>query len=248
MTEMQSDTEVNVKPIFPLLRVDIPTSTQLHTSLSSPPLREISPDQPVSAALENPKVRPKQVIPSDKARFPPRTDDGEKQCTNCGETDTPQWRGTLCNACALWRRSRGTDRPLPLLFPVRKRPRSPSLEPEPEYDPDQGNAEDEEGVEGMREVEGFEGRQRNNMFWRDRGESALAVYERQNKAARGPVGGEQDAQFGKEAGELGKCMVCGERAAVLVDSWALCGGCLRNGRASVSLLFPSSRISSAKTG
>ena len=52
-----------------------------------------------------------------KAHFAARTDNGEKRCTNCGETDTPQWRGTLCNACALWRRSRGTDRPMPLVFP-----------------------------------------------------------------------------------------------------------------------------------
>jgi len=60
-------------------------------------------------------------------RFPPRNEADERQCTNCGEVDTPQWRGTLCNACALWRRARGSDRPLPLKFPVRRRARSVSV-------------------------------------------------------------------------------------------------------------------------
>ncbi|WVF70541.1 hypothetical protein IAT40_005332 [Kwoniella sp. CBS 6097] len=70
------------------------------------------------------------------SRFPAKTNRGERQCTNCGEIDTPQWRGTLCNACALWKRSRGTDRPLPLLFPRRRTPTpSPSPSPSPSLSP-----------------------------------------------------------------------------------------------------------------
>jgi len=111
-------------------------------SLSSP-LRELSPSPPSPPPHTNqtrptphtnlnsqpnpgstPKTNKKTNPHADPGRFPPRTDQGERQCTNCSETDTPQWRGTLCNACALWRRSRGTDRPMPLMFP-RKRGRSP---------------------------------------------------------------------------------------------------------------------------
>ena len=86
-----------------LLSVPLPSYRSVSTILSPPP----------------------RSRPTDAARFPVRTSHDQKQCTNCGETDTPQWRGTLCNACALWRRSRGTDRPLPLLF-TRRRARSPS--------------------------------------------------------------------------------------------------------------------------
>ncbi|ORY33685.1 hypothetical protein BCR39DRAFT_556912 [Naematelia encephala] len=95
------------------------SATTTPTSPLSPPLRAISPSEAVPLPLlTNPEISPSQ-------QFTPRNENGEKQCTNCGDTDTPQWRGTLCNACALWKRSRGTDRPLPLLFPIRKRPRSP---------------------------------------------------------------------------------------------------------------------------
>ena len=96
-------------------------------SPGSPPLREISPDVILPKGQE--------LKPGD--RFPAKTSKGDRQCTNCSETDTPQWRGTLCNACALWKRSRGTDRPLPLLFPPRKRSRSPT----PNSDEDDGLAD-----------------------------------------------------------------------------------------------------------
>ncbi|WVW82388.1 hypothetical protein I302_104395 [Kwoniella bestiolae CBS 10118] len=75
------------------------------------------------------------------SRFPSYTSTGERQCTNCSEVDTPQWRGTLCNACALWKRSRGTDRPLPLLFPVKRR------SPTPEEDEEEG--QEDEQYEGL---------------------------------------------------------------------------------------------------
>jgi hypothetical protein len=118
--------QVDLKPILPIsLPPNVPFSPR------SPPLRAISP-------REIKKLLPNSTKNNDKKpgqRFAPRTMDNERQCTNCGETDTPQWRGTLCNACALWKRSRGTDRPLPLLFPVRKRPRSPSLSPTPSLSP-----------------------------------------------------------------------------------------------------------------
>ena len=54
------------------------------------------------------------------SRFEPRSPCGTRQCTNCGETSTPQWRGQLCNACALWKRARGQDRPVPLKFGGKK--------------------------------------------------------------------------------------------------------------------------------
>lgn len=101
-----------------------------------PPLRPISP-------RDLPKVNPDSAV---KTRFPARTTTNEKQCTNCGEVDTPQWRGTLCNACALWRRSRGTDRPLPLLFTVR-RGRSPSEESREADESDDTGLQSERGLE-----------------------------------------------------------------------------------------------------
>jgi hypothetical protein len=112
---------------------------------ASPPLREISPPisiNPLLSMRSQPKPKPPPPPKPVETRFPSRTDSNDRQCTNCGETDTPQWRGTLCNACALWKRSRGTDRPLPLLFPVRRR-RSPSPE---EYD-EEGEVEEEERLD-----------------------------------------------------------------------------------------------------
>ena len=90
--------------------------TSRTTQRSHPRRKEISTTGPSTA-----------TIPT-KPRFAARTDKGDKRCTNCGETDTPQWRGTLCNACALWRRSRGTDRPLPLVFSSIQQVESPSTE------------------------------------------------------------------------------------------------------------------------
>ena len=113
-----------------------------HTPISTP---DADPTGVIEASPDSPRLRPVSddevaklrttfgVIPKPEAerkpgepRFPPKNIHGEKQCVYCAEVDTPRWRGSLCNACALWKRSRGTDRPLPLLFPVRKRPRSPS--------------------------------------------------------------------------------------------------------------------------
>jgi hypothetical protein len=118
--------QADIKPRLPSLS---PSRGRSQRSLPSPasPLREVSPEQAAPPPHERKPGEP---------RFPPRTEDGDRQCTNCGEIDTPQWRGTLCNACALWKRSRGTDRPLPLLFPPRRRAPSPSpsLSPSPLHD------------------------------------------------------------------------------------------------------------------
>lgn len=113
-----NDFEAEVVDIKPVINLPSPCAS---------PLREVSPDKAGPSALtlsipSSPDIKPTTT------RFTPRTSEGDRQCTNCGEVDTPQWRGTLCNACALWKRSRGADRPLPLLFPVRKRPRSPTPE------------------------------------------------------------------------------------------------------------------------
>lgn len=86
----------------------------------SPPLQTITPPHS-QQSIKSVATHRKNASINQGSRFPSRTPQNDRQCTNCGETDTPQWRGTLCNACALWKRSRGTDRPLPLLFPVRKR-------------------------------------------------------------------------------------------------------------------------------
>ena len=72
---------------------------------------------PLSPSSPTKKVKRVPKAPLGPTRFPPTNTHGDRQCTNCAETTTAQWRGTLCNACALWKRSRGTDRPLPLRFP-----------------------------------------------------------------------------------------------------------------------------------
>ncbi|ORX36034.1 hypothetical protein BD324DRAFT_519420 [Kockovaella imperatae] len=94
------------------------------TPPNSPPLQSITADEATKFAT--PVVKPESERKPGEPRFPSHNAHGDKQCINCQETDTPQWRSGLCNACALWKRSRGTDRPLPLLFPIRKRPESPS--------------------------------------------------------------------------------------------------------------------------
>ncbi|EIW72416.1 hypothetical protein TREMEDRAFT_58579 [Tremella mesenterica DSM 1558] len=100
---------------------DLTPLTQPQSSQNKPTLEEKKPM----------KTKKRSKIPPVPGRFPPNNKHGEKQCTNCAEIDTPQWRGSLCNACALWKRSRGEDRPLPLLFPRR----SPSLSISPPGSP-----------------------------------------------------------------------------------------------------------------
>ncbi|ODO07239.1 hypothetical protein L198_00818 [Cryptococcus wingfieldii CBS 7118] len=104
---------------------------------ASPPLRAVTPQNSKDSIAKSsplpseptrtnpPSTRKRSSNINQGSRFPPRTPTNDRQCTNCGERDTPQWRGTLCNACALWKRSRGTDRPLPLLFPLRRSPTPP---------------------------------------------------------------------------------------------------------------------------
>lgn len=76
--------------------------------------------------------------------------------------------------------------------------------------------DDREEADGR--VAGEEERRRRNMIhWRNEDESPLKLYERR-------------MEFGTNA----KCTICGEGAAVSVR-WALCGGCLRSGRANVSI-------------
>ncbi|OWZ30177.1 hypothetical protein C356_05981 [Cryptococcus neoformans c45] len=104
--------------LSPELKPLIPLSPEPQSL--SPPLRTVTPSQS-QQPIKTIATHKKNASINQGSRFPSRTPQNDRQCTNCGETDTPQWRGTLCNACALWKRSRGTDRPLPLLFPVRKR-------------------------------------------------------------------------------------------------------------------------------
>ncbi|OWT41185.1 hypothetical protein C362_01399 [Cryptococcus neoformans Bt1] len=104
--------------LSPELKPLIPLSPEPQSV--SPPLRTVTPSQS-QQPIKTIATHKKNASINQGSRFPSRTPQNDRQCTNCGETDTPQWRGTLCNACALWKRSRGTDRPLPLLFPVRKR-------------------------------------------------------------------------------------------------------------------------------
>jgi hypothetical protein len=185
MTETRKDFEVGTKPTLPFLRVANPPHNPNQTALASTPPREVSPDPPAPSLVKQAHNETKPSIPRSIARFPARTERGEKQCTNCGETDTPQWRGTLCNTCALWKRSRGVDRPLPLLFPVRKRPRSvgPELEHgEGEGGKDGARGRGAKGVKGEPERDGCQGDRK--LFWTKERGSALAAYERRMKGAR----------------------------------------------------------------
>ncbi|WVR05963.1 hypothetical protein IAU60_002990 [Kwoniella sp. DSM 27419] len=90
--------------------------------------------------------------PDQGTRFASHGLDGQRQCTNCGETDTPQWRGALCNACALWKRSRGTDRPLPLLFH-----RKGKGQPTPSLCGDEGGGAGGGVGDDERQMDGLEG-------------------------------------------------------------------------------------------
>ena len=118
------------------------TLTHTHVHIQQPASfnsnHKDAPSTPPSQAKTGRKPRAARA-PQAPGRFPATSKRGEKQCTNCSETDTPQWRGTLCNACALWKRSRGEDRPLPLLFP--RRSPSPSLSPEPVLSPSQSSGQ-----------------------------------------------------------------------------------------------------------
>ncbi|WVQ85661.1 hypothetical protein IAT38_007827 [Cryptococcus sp. DSM 104549] len=134
----------------PPLRAITPTSVPpVHRPNGSLPTAPASPAAVATAPTPSKRAKPS---PNQGTRFPARTAHGDRQCTNCGEVDTPQWRGTLCNACALWKRSRGTDRPLPLLFPVRRR------SPTPEEEEEDAEGEEEEEEEELREVGAEEGR------------------------------------------------------------------------------------------
>ncbi|OCF38870.1 hypothetical protein I317_07350 [Kwoniella heveanensis CBS 569] len=141
-----ADAPVLVSPTTPPLRAISPSQLAAPVPLP-PPLSQSKSGGPSAntntrksqvqnkkaktVTTNNTKGKAKSNTINQGSRFPAKTSHGERQCTNCGEVDTPQWRGTLCNACALWKRSRGTDRPLPLLFPRRRTTPSPSLSPSP---------------------------------------------------------------------------------------------------------------------
>ncbi|OCF31090.1 hypothetical protein I316_07221 [Kwoniella heveanensis BCC8398] len=141
-----ADAPVLVSPTTPPLRAISPSQLAAPVPLP-PPLSQSTSGGPSAntntrksqvqnkktktVTTNNTKGKAKSNTINQGSRFPAKTSHGERQCTNCGEVDTPQWRGTLCNACALWKRSRGTDRPLPLLFPRRRTTPSPSLSPSP---------------------------------------------------------------------------------------------------------------------
>ncbi|ODN84487.1 hypothetical protein L202_00426 [Cryptococcus amylolentus CBS 6039] len=125
-----SDTSMSASPkrkspvilVFPSSE---PASPPLRAVTSQDSITKFSPPASNSTRSNPPSTRKRPSNINQGSRFPPRTPTNGRQCTNCGETDTPQWRGTLCNACALRKSSRGTDRPLPLRFPVRRSPRPP---------------------------------------------------------------------------------------------------------------------------
>ena len=52
-----------------------------------------------------------------------------KTCCNCGTTETPMWRGEHCNACAIWKRKHGDERPLE--EEARRRAAMPPARPKP---------------------------------------------------------------------------------------------------------------------
>ncbi|WVN90360.1 uncharacterized protein L203_105596 [Cryptococcus depauperatus CBS 7841] len=105
-----------------------PEGKAIQSSLPSPPPQAASSPTPAAATSETQSSHKRNTSNNQGSRFPPCTSQNDRQCTNCGETVTSQWRGTLCNACALWKRSRGTDRPLPLLFSVKRKSLTPSDE------------------------------------------------------------------------------------------------------------------------
>ncbi|WVQ62113.1 uncharacterized protein L199_000251 [Kwoniella botswanensis] len=160
------------------------SSSPILVSPTSPPLVALSPSHSHTQPVPVPGKSQKSVKNKNKTntkprkshsrkssssstvnsgtRFPPYSTGGERQCTNCSEVDTPQWRGTLCNACALWKRSRGTDRPLPLLFPVKRR--SPTPEEEEEKDDDRS---DDGGIDHRESSPTIVGVNVQRRFWVD---------------------------------------------------------------------------------
>ncbi|WRT64226.1 uncharacterized protein IL334_001155 [Kwoniella shivajii] len=202
-----------VSPISPPL-IALAASPVVHPQLRIQPhgQPQTPPSESRTTSTSNSHATPKKAkkpktkktsIVNQGSRFPAYTPNGERQCTNCSEIDTPQWRGTLCNACALWKRSRGTDRPLPLLFPVRRK--SPSPEPEDEkneeLDGDEGADEIKE-EDGERVQEAGRGEKigekdlRNNSsliigkrkFWIDRPSSTAPETESHGFLDRGRLG------------------------------------------------------------
>ena len=150
-------------------------------------------------------------------RYPPVTSSGQKQCANCGEIDTPQWRGVLCNACSLWKRSRGSDRPVPLRFPVTKRPRSPDDTSRPEGVDRQVERVGRQ-VEGVNEQCGGVGAEDKEA---GRGEGAMetGLVRDVPKEVGGPA----------LPDPLKTCMVCGQRyIGPALDTAPLCAICLYN--------------------
>ncbi|TYJ56378.1 hypothetical protein B9479_002926 [Cryptococcus floricola] len=72
------------------------------SGLASPPLRAVTPQDSITKSPPPPSEPTRTDPPSTRkraaninrgSRFAPRTPTNNRQCTNCGETDTPQWRG-----------------------------------------------------------------------------------------------------------------------------------------------------------
>jgi len=169
------DESEDIKPVL--------AASPLASPPASPPLREVSPHdvaitltsnasagtRPANPSKNGKTGKTGKTAPAAPGRFPPRNEDDERQCTNCGEVDTPQWRGTLCNACALWKRARGSDRPLPLRFPVRKRARSvtPELvEVDAEMDGEEDDLEGRDDENAPKVGVDDDGRSQSGPMWR----------------------------------------------------------------------------------
>ncbi|WWC66333.1 uncharacterized protein I206_100234 [Kwoniella pini CBS 10737] len=159
----QSDSTILISPNSPPLVEISPSETNFPPpSLPPPPCLQIPKNQnnekkqyknknEISNSNSKVKLKSgngkmKKKIINEGNKFPLYNLKGEKQCTNCSEIDTPQWRGSLCNACALWKRSRGTDRPLPLTFPCKRKSLSPSLSSLLSEEQDKDEIEDEDEI------------------------------------------------------------------------------------------------------
>ncbi|GFZ43596.1 hypothetical protein JCM24511_01316 [Saitozyma sp. JCM 24511] len=98
--QSQSILQPKLEPLSPAPQSAPTSSAELTHPLPHPtlPAQLSPPAPPAPPAQPNPLTRPIPPPAPAQPRFAPRTSDGSRQCTNCGELDTPQWRGTLCNA------------------------------------------------------------------------------------------------------------------------------------------------------
>ncbi|ODO11720.1 hypothetical protein I350_00504 [Cryptococcus amylolentus CBS 6273] len=94
-----SDTSMSASPkrkspvilVFPSSE---PASPPLRAVTSQDSITKFSPPASNSTRSNPPSTRKRPSNINQGSRFPPRTPTNGRQCTNCGETDTPQWRAS----------------------------------------------------------------------------------------------------------------------------------------------------------